>query len=492
MFKNITPIIYTLILGGVLFASCSPEKIEVASIQDNNKIIFIGQSDISDTEFVVRTMLRGSILEDEYTILRPNDTIEFSTQGRFFFMVGERNTVLDSLIVDKGNVVLVRLNNDSLVIEIEGDDITDNLSWFNRFHHKVEDDYQEIFKPTTPADFLKMPMSFTNDFAIEVIRYTHPYMVDIERYNRNKESFDIQIKNKYFEQDSLIRISDLDSDSKMLLSNALFNSTIDVFRRLGDIRQSWMYDHIKSEFIQDCNFNYTTSMSDYFMNYETGKRVNRVTILDLEKVFRNREEFCPDFQQEIQRLCLLRMFRDRNRTARVRELFNEYVNLYNDTVFYSFIEADYGLREYNVGRSSMKVDGIYVDIKEQESTLDQLLDDRKGDVVLLDFWASWCAPCRDGMPDVLELEQKYGDKGFKVIYASIDVYPNPWKRASKVEGIINSNYWVSNFAQSAEHEKYNVKSIPRYILFDKSGQVVYEDAPKSEAMEEIILDMLNR
>jgi thiol-disulfide isomerase/thioredoxin len=53
------------------------------------------------------------------------------------------------------------------------------------------------------------------------------------------------------------------------------------------------------------------------------------------------------------------------------------------------------------------------------------LSGQRGKVVLLDFWATWCKPCRDEVPQFVELQQKYGDKGLQIVAISMDDDPQP-------------------------------------------------------------------
>lgn len=489
MYPNLISLRNFLLLGIIVFTCYSCKNKEKAKVNDPTKILFISHINASDIEFVVRNMVRRSNL-GEYTVLSSNDTLELRGSGKSFFMLGQRNTVLDSFIIDYGSVVHVTLFNDSLVVSIDGGSNTDNLSWYKRFIYHVEDDYQELFQPTTFAEFLATPLTLTNDYAIINYSYTHPYDIDKAMYNKRKQYYDHEIKRKYLEQDSLIINSEFEKGTKILLRNALFNSTINVFRRLYEYRQEWMYNYIKDGIEQSCSLDYTTDMLNYLVDYETEKHFNRITILDLEKVYQNQLGNCLKYQQDIRRLCVYRMFIDRQSNDLVSKVFDEYVTLYTDTAFYNFIATEFGRLEYDANGASSDLAGIYVDMKDNEYTLDQILDDNKNNVVLLDFWASWCAPCREGLPHVLNLEMKYKDSGFKVIYASIDAHPNPWKKASRDEGISNNNFWSPNFSYSAEKEKYLIKNIPRYILFDKSGKLKFENAPKPQNLEEIIEGML--
>lgn len=101
------------------------------------------------------------------------------------------------------------------------------------------------------------------------------------------------------------------------------------------------------------------------------------------------------------------------------------------------------------------------------------LSSLKGKVVLLDFWASWCGPCRKENPNVLAMYNKYVSKGFTVFSVSLDSDKEAWKRAIKADGLVWNTH-VSDLQQwnTPLTKVYNFNSIPHTVLIDKSGQVV--------------------
>jgi len=101
------------------------------------------------------------------------------------------------------------------------------------------------------------------------------------------------------------------------------------------------------------------------------------------------------------------------------------------------------------------------------------LSDFKGQVVLLDFWASWCRPCRSENPNVVRAYEKYKDKGFTVFNVSLDKNKAAWEKAIKADGLIWDNH-ASNLKGWGEPmaKPYSVSSIPRTFLIDKEGKIV--------------------
>jgi thiol-disulfide isomerase/thioredoxin len=101
------------------------------------------------------------------------------------------------------------------------------------------------------------------------------------------------------------------------------------------------------------------------------------------------------------------------------------------------------------------------------------LSDLRGKVVLLDFWASWCGPCRKENPNVVQTYKKYHDQGFEVYSVSLDRDKASWLKAIEADGLVWSNH-VSDlgFWQSQAAKIYGVSSIPATFLIDKEGKII--------------------
>ena len=104
------------------------------------------------------------------------------------------------------------------------------------------------------------------------------------------------------------------------------------------------------------------------------------------------------------------------------------------------------------------------------------LSDLRGKVVLLDFWASWCGPCRRENPNVTKIYAQYHDKGFEVFSVSLDSDAASWKRAIEADKLVWPNH-VSDLKkwQSQAAAIYGVRSIPSTFLLDKEGRIVQRD-----------------
>ena len=103
------------------------------------------------------------------------------------------------------------------------------------------------------------------------------------------------------------------------------------------------------------------------------------------------------------------------------------------------------------------------------------LHDFKGKYVLLDFWASWCKPCRHENPAVVSAFNKYKDKGFTIVSVSLDA-PNAkdkWLKAIHDDGLTGWTHVSDlNFWSNAVAQLYSIQSIPMNFLLDKDGKII--------------------
>ncbi len=114
----------------------------------------------------------------------------------------------------------------------------------------------------------------------------------------------------------------------------------------------------------------------------------------------------------------------------------------------------------------------------------------RGKYVLIDFWASWCGPCRGENPNVVNAYNKFKDKGFTVLGVSLDRSKEPWLEAIKHDGLTWTNVSDLNFWSNAVAKQFGIQSIPQNFLVDPSGVVIGKNlrGPALEAKLESIFN----
>ncbi len=117
------------------------------------------------------------------------------------------------------------------------------------------------------------------------------------------------------------------------------------------------------------------------------------------------------------------------------------------------------------------------------------LSSLKGKLVLIDFWASWCGPCRKEMPNVVKIYSKFKNKGFEIYGVSLDQDKEKWMEAITKDGInwpqvSDLKYWDNVAARI-----YNVQGIPYTVLIDKDGKIIAKNL-RGQELEKKIAEVL--
>jgi len=109
----------------------------------------------------------------------------------------------------------------------------------------------------------------------------------------------------------------------------------------------------------------------------------------------------------------------------------------------------------------------------------------KGKVVMIDFWATWCPPCRSEIPNVVTTYQKYHDKGFEIIGVSLDSDQQKLLAFVKENNMTWQQYFDGQGWGNKLAVKYGIESIPMTFLLDGEGKIIGKDLRGDELTEAV-------
>ncbi len=243
----------------------------------------------------------------------------------------------------------------------------------------------------------------------------------------------------------------------------------------------------------DINVKQLDSLGMYYRSLIGTREINKVrdSLSQLSKeIIHTHTQYTKDFIVEnkgslASLMALYQQIAPRRYVLNPKEDF-EYFNLVDSTLMIKYPESDavkalHGQVEdikrqlqldaelnHNVGIGNIAPDIILPSPEGDTIALSSL----KGKYVLVDFWASWCRPCRLENPNLVKTYQKYQDKGFEIFQVSLDKKKESWVGAIEKDQlnwihVSDLQYWNSLAAKL-----YQVQSIPASFLIDKNGKII--------------------
>ncbi len=177
-----------------------------------------------------------------------------------------------------------------------------------------------------------------------------------------------------------------------------------------------------------------------------------------------------------------------------KSIFNRLDNSLKESSYGKNLIEDIRKKE-NVQIGAVVPDIKIIDIDNQTITLSQFRDKN---VVLIDFWASWCVPCRESLPHLKEIYNKYHPNGLEIIaVAWLDSNKETWTEAINQENI-GMWYNVTTIFRNGEErneeitDNFSVPAIPFTLLIDKTGRIIYRHVGYSKESEESLDKILSQ
>ena len=216
--------------------------------------------------------------------------------------------------------------------------------------------------------------------------------------------------------------------------------------------------------------------------------------LDMDAVHASLDTLAPDYREQLKKA--------------MNECFAAHPNVEAAAFMYYIFNRETPLEQYeeDFGKFTERVQNSLLGkkiaarkatkagIEAPQFTLNDLdgnpvsLADLRGNYVLLDFWASWCRPCRASMPALKEIFAAYHDKGLEILGVSVDTDAEAWKKAVEEDELPWMHVNDVKEDDSAAG-KYGVKAIPCYFLIDPEGNMIGK--MDHDALQEKLKELLD-
>lgn len=151
----------------------------------------------------------------------------------------------------------------------------------------------------------------------------------------------------------------------------------------------------------------------------------------------------------------------------------KHIALLADSVYVNHLKEKYALDYSNSGNM------LLLTANNDTITWSEVLAKERGKIVFVDYWASWCAPCRRAMPKGKSIAKQFEDKPITFVYLAVHDELSKWKKAIKEEDLLKNpnSYFILNSKTSNLIEQLDVSTIPRYLIYDTNGTLTNRKAP---------------
>ena len=282
------------------------------------------------------------------------------------------------------------------------------------------------------------------------------------------------------------------------LKSSQFPSTLDVEVKGSNLQDQWIVFNAQIDSIN--NDKKYKALNDLYKVYNEAGRNRNVKLQ--EELYKKFDDYKELLQERSDRIAAMRriflknnpnspivpeimnfLFSDRTPLNEIEELINTFQGEAKQTHRYKYFLHKYEIRK----RTDIGQTALNFTLKNEKGN-DVSLSDFKGKYVLLDFWASWCKPCRASYPHLKKVYNKYKDQGFEVLAISTDSKPVDWLKAIEEDQTVWTQV-IDRFPEKrgpAEiSELYSVPFLPTTYLLDKEGVILAKNLHADELDEKL-------
>ncbi|HRN55984.1 MAG TPA: TlpA disulfide reductase family protein [Agriterribacter sp.] len=169
-------------------------------------------------------------------------------------------------------------------------------------------------------------------------------------------------------------------------------------------------------------------------------------------------------------------------------IYNPIYDQYNTIVKDEHIKH-YVIKEREAHLGSLQQKRAHIS---QYASLNEIFNKYRGKLIYIDFWASWCIPCRVEMPAAAELKKRLHNDNIVFVYLGYKDKEGPWLKARQDLDIEGEHYLLNDTLVKEAEEAFNINGIPHYVIIDKAGNIVNSRADRPHAVYNELSKLLEK
>lgn len=435
-----------------------------------------------------------SYLDDQNNVLtwtpekgKP-DTLVISSFTEFFELSSYNpfTSIKETFLVKKGDTIIFNYKDKLPIAKIPNREVNDIELNYNRYRHK------KLFQDK----YSTHQMVILNPFFTESFDRQQNTINTINYYLESKEAYELEVTLL----DSLLRTGQISEINHQYRVNAL-DGVMEKHKDLKTVREWLATDAGSKEDVKkavDYDLKHTDSLMkfSFFRDY-----LNSISKYELSRIVENNgssggsyidsrikfDKIMEDdrFNQTAKNFLLFEAYKEIGMNFKVKdkeEYFKKLQTATTDHQKLRKLKEDYKLN-FNL---SDKL--ILTDLKGETIEFHDMIAKNNGKILYLDFWASWCAPCRKTMPASRKLQQTLTGKNIEFIYLAFNDDNAKWRSAIKKDSLQDSqHYFIENANTSLIVEDLGIKTIPHYIIYNGQGEIIngFAKRPGEGALEQL-------
>ena len=464
----------------LLFAfSCAPDPSEsLLSQQDEMMdlaitVIFAADKDVQYVLYKDQTFkerLQNTFYAD--TLSAKNDTVYFPLDEPSKLVYGYVPLELDrqTLLIAAGDTIHIAMK--------------DSQTEFYKFHQGKKEDIRWTESNILPDNTLfkekeALRVVFVREKQAGELVFLEPNTDRRDRWHEHVVAYISTIERYYGELIDSLRVAGGDE-------NAIF---MDILKRRQFLELSSLSDVVNDSALTERLYSREYINADYLNN--------RYLNLAMSIYFRKRYAYSKDiilteaydegfskYPEEMRRFFKVQALQSMIIKKYNRDVILDYVSRYKDE-FGSILPLAPMLTEIEYGTVADH-DLILQDRLGKVVKWGDLRKQWEGKIIYVDFWASWCGPCLRAIPFSKELQKQLLNQEVVFVYLALNDKEEAWGDMSKKYQIEENNYLIMNSRSSKFIAQTNLDAIPRYMIYDRNGQLIHQDAPgpdQKEALE---------